>query len=157
MKNLTPVEIGKKIKKLAKVDLYSNSRKEEVIIHRSLLTYILREKLKMRWIAIALFYNSQGKPMDHANAMNSFKQYPVYKKKHKNLKKLENLFTFKSDLIYDEINEIHYLKNQVKKLENKFKKNPLFNSIKNIPLERQEEAAERIALMKRSWKWKQNT
>ena len=81
MKNLTPAEIGKKIKKLAKVDLYSDSRKEEVIIHRSLLTYILREKLKMRWIAIALFYNSQGKPMDHANAMNSFKQYPVYKKK----------------------------------------------------------------------------
>ncbi len=154
MKNLTPVQIGKKIKQLAKVDVYSDSRKQEVIIHRSLLTYILRDKLKMRWIAIALFYNSQGKTMDHANAMNSFKQYAGYKKKHKKLNKLEKLFTFKSDLIYDEINEIHYLKNKIVRLENKFTKNPLIQVIKKIPKDKQDEAAERINLMIKSWEWK---
>ena len=154
MKNLTPIEIAKKIKILAKVNLFSDSRKEEIIIHRSLLTFILRDKLKMRWIAIALFYNSQGKSMDHANAMNSYKQYAGYKKKHKSLGKLQKLFTFKSDLIYDEINEIHYLKNKIIRLENKFNKNPLFNSIKNIPKDKHDEATQRINLMIKSWEWK---
>ena len=154
MKNLTPIEIAKKINKLAKVNLFEDTRKENIIIHRSLLTFILRDKLKMRWIAIALFYNSQGKTMDHANAMNSYKQYAGYKKKHKSLAKLQKLFTFKSDLIYDEINEIHYLKNKIVRLEKKFAKSPLIQVIKKIPKERQEEATERINLMIKSWNWK---
>tara|TARA_R110002020_G_scaffold379543_2_gene590833 strand:+ start:112 stop:585 length:474 start_codon:yes stop_codon:yes gene_type:complete len=155
MKNLTPIEIANKINKLANINLFADTRKEEIIIHRSLLTFILRSKLKMRWIAIALFYNSQGKSMDHANAMNSYKQYAGYKKKHKKLAKLEKLFTFKSDLIYDEINEIHYLKNKVSRLENKFTKNPLIQAVKKIPKEKQKEAAERIELLIQSWSWKQ--
>ena len=157
MKNLTPVEIAKKINKLANVNLFEDTRKEKVIIHRSLLTFILRSKLKMRWIAIALFYNSQGKTMDHANAMNSYKQYAGYKKKYKNLAKLEKLFTFKSDLTYDEINEIHYLKNKVNRLEYKLNKNPLIQAIKKIPKNKHDEAAERINLMIQSWQWKQKT
>jgi hypothetical protein len=86
---------------------------------RMLLCFLLREKLGMRWINIANFFSNNGKPMTHATAIHSYKMYPVYKKHNKNLHDLEKMFSWKSNLTYDEIDKVHYLENKVKNLEQK--------------------------------------
>ena len=100
MKDLTPLEIGDKIKRLSGIDLYKNTRKRDFVEHRALLCYILRDKLQMRWTFIASFFISQGKHMDHANCMHLVKMYPIYRQGNKTLETIEKTFVFNSCLLY---------------------------------------------------------
>ena len=126
---MKPLEISNKLNKLAGLDVFEETRKREVVGVRTLLCFLLRNKLKMRWTNIALFFNNQGKQMTHATAIHSCKIYPNYKKNNKKLIELENSFSWKSDLTHDEIDKIHYLENKVKNLEEKLK---TANDTKNI-------------------------
>jgi len=157
MKNPSPTEIGQKIIEVSGVNIYDNSRKRDNVEYRGLICYLLRTKLHLRWKSIALFMNRNGKRFDHASAIHSVNMYPLYKKYNVNLKKIENLFLFTGDLNYDEIDEMHYITNKYNNIKEKYNdllKNPLLNSIHDIPEEKQKEVADQITLIKKSWEWK---
>jgi hypothetical protein len=151
--NLKPIEIAIKIQKETKVNLFEDTRKRTVVEYRALLSYLLREKLRMRWTSIANFFKKRGKPMNHATIIHACKLYPIYKKSNKKLEEIEKLFTFKSNLNYDEIDKIHYLENQVKNLEEKLE-HPLVDLLKEIPQKRYDETYERLHTITKSWEWK---
>tara|TARA_R100000963_G_C4634775_1_gene99133 strand:- start:725 stop:1204 length:480 start_codon:yes stop_codon:yes gene_type:complete len=155
MKNLKPIQLANKLKSITKINVFDNTRKREVIEIRMLLCYLLREKLGMRWTNIALFFANNNKPMTHATAMHSYKMYPVYKKHNKKLKEYERMFTFKSDLTYDEIDRIHFLENQIKYLQNKLD-HPLIALLEKIPQYKYDETLDRLGSYIKSWEWKNN-
>jgi len=155
MKNLKPIQLANKLKSITKINVFENTRKREIIEIRMLLCYLLREKLGMRWTNIALFFANNNKPMTHATAMHSYKMYPVYKKHNKKLKEYERMFTFKSDLTYDEIDRIHFLENQIKYLQNKLD-HPLIALLEKIPQYKYDETCERLDSYIKSWEWKNN-
>lgn len=155
MKNLKPIQIAEKLKQFTDINVFENTRKQPVVELRMLLCYLLREKLNMRWTHIAYFFNENGKTMTHASAIHAYKQYPVHKQYNKKLEEYEKLFTFKSDLNYDEIDKIYYLENQIKNYEAKAD-SPLAQLIKEIPIERYDETYEHLRRFVRSWDWKDN-
>ena len=160
MKDLTPIEIGDKIKRLSGIDLYKNTRKRDFVEHRALLCYILRDKLQMRWTFIASFFISQGKHMDHANCMHLVKMYPIYRQGNKTLETIEKTFVFNSKIPLDEIDKVNYLENKYESLESEYLKqkeqlkNPLVKLVIDIPNDKLVDAKDRIKLMKKSWKWR---
>tara|TARA_R110002126_G_scaffold45288_3_gene128556 strand:- start:52 stop:456 length:405 start_codon:yes stop_codon:yes gene_type:complete len=116
-----------------------------------------------------------GKKTDHASVIHLVKMYPIYKKSNIELAELESCFQFKSDLNYDEIDRIHYLQNEYRKLSEKNQKlkkdikliklqkqNPttdygrLLFLFKDIPKDKIDEVIERVNLLKKSWSWKSN-
>ena len=107
----------------------------------------------MRWTNIAKFFNENGKTMTHATVIHCVKKYPLHKKHNKDLDKWERLFTWKSDLTYDEIDQIHYLENKVKNLKQKLE-HPLVDLLKRIPEKRYDETYERLRNITRSYEWK---
>jgi|TARA_R100001460_G_scaffold31050_2_gene61278 chromosomal replication initiation ATPase DnaA len=119
MKNLKPIEIANKIIKETGVNVFENTRKQKYIEFRSLVCYLLRAKLNMRWLNIAKFFNDNNKTMTHASCIHSVKNYYMYKKYNKELDSLEKMFSFKSNLNIDQIDRVHYLENKLKLLENK--------------------------------------
>tara|TARA_R110002167_G_scaffold70851_1_gene200073 strand:- start:1237 stop:1728 length:492 start_codon:yes stop_codon:yes gene_type:complete len=152
--NLKPIEIANKIKELSGVDLFANSRKRNLVEMRALLIYILRDKLKMRWVAITLFFKTQNKPVHHATLIHSRKNFHLYKKHNKQFQKILNIFSFKSNLSVDEIDRIHYLENKCKSLQKKLE-NPLVKLVRAIPEEEEEEAVKNIDIAIKTWKWKE--
>ena len=103
MKNLKPLEIADRLKELTSIDIFENTRTQEVVKVRSLFCYLLREKLAMRWTAISQFFQHNNKPMNHATVIHSIKNYHSYKLSDKKIATLEEMFTFDSDLTIDEI------------------------------------------------------
>ena len=117
--NLKPIQIVNKISKLSNLNIFENTRRKNHVEVRSLVCYILREKLNMRWTNISKFFNDNSKTMTHASCIHSFNNYKMYCKSNKKLKEIEKLFTFKSKLTIDEIDRVHYLENKCKLLESK--------------------------------------
>ena len=62
MMNLKPIEIANKLIEESKINIFENTRKRNYIELRSLLCFLLRKKLNMRWIRIAKFFNDNNKP-----------------------------------------------------------------------------------------------
>ena len=150
--NLKPIEIANKIIKESGVDIFENYRRKNHIEMRSLLCFLLREKLNMRWLNIAKFFNDNNKSMTHASCIHAFNNYKMYKKTNSKLEDIENLFSFKSGLTIDEIDRVHYLENKCKLLEKK-NDSKLSKLLKQIPESKESEAEERISLMLRGWEW----
>jgi len=154
--NLKPIEIANKIIKETGVNIFENTRKKNYIEYRSLLCYLLREKLNMRWLNIKKFFNDNNKLMDHATCIYSANNYKMYKKYNKNLEKIENLFSFKSDISIDQIDRVHYLENKCKLLEGKLEKKvngELPKLLLDIPQDKESEAIQRIGIMIKGWQW----
>ena len=129
-------EIGDKVRKIIGINIFENTRKRD--------------------------FEDNGKHMNHANAIHLFKMYPIYKRDNKQLSVIEQLFIFKSQLNYDEIDKFHYLENRYKDLK---KENDLLikklaatkkrqDIIKGITLEQRTQVIERLSLLKKSWSWK---
>tara|TARA_R100000657_G_C4670398_1_gene114778 strand:- start:815 stop:1345 length:531 start_codon:yes stop_codon:yes gene_type:complete len=167
---MKPIEIAEQLQDMTKVNIFDNSRKQDIVDVRSLLCYLLREKLNMRWTNIARFFNENGKNMTHATVMHCVKKYPSHKKANKDLARWEKVFTWKSDLTYDEIDKIYYLESQVRNLKQKVKdiekyedllknlkeklEHPLVHLIKELPEKRYDETYERLRNITRSYEWK---
>nr|BAR35572.1 hypothetical protein [uncultured Mediterranean phage uvMED] len=151
---LKPIQIADKIKELSGINIFENTRKRPVVEMRSLLCYLLREKLGMRWTNIALFFKSQGKPVNHATVIHSKNLYEIYKKTNKKLAEIEKLFSFKSSLTIDEIDRVHYLENKCKNLQLKLE-NPLVKLLDQIPEEKHDKAVNDIERLIKSWEWKE--
>ena len=88
--NLKPIQIANRIIKESGINIFENNRRQSQIEYRSLLCYLLREKLSMRWLYIVKFFNDNNKTMTHASCIN-----------------------------IDQIDRVHYLENKCKLLENK--------------------------------------
>ena len=159
-------EIGDKVGKIIGINIFENTRKRDYVESRSLVVFLLREKLLMRWVNIAKYFEDNGKHMNHANAIHLFKMYPIYKRDNKQLSVIEQLFIFKSQLNYDEIDKFHYLENRYKDLKKendllikklattKKRQDPILDIIKGITLEQRTQVIERLSLLKKSWSWK---
>jgi|TARA_R110000824_G_scaffold329553_1_gene516322 hypothetical protein len=117
--NLKPINIADKISELSGIDVFANNRERKVVEVRALLTYLLRDKLKMRWKNIVLFYDQNGKKINMANVMHSYKKYPYYQQHNSDLINLQSQFIFDNDISHDEINQIDYLEKKCKRLEKK--------------------------------------
>ena len=117
--NLKPIQIANRIIKESGINIFENNRRQSQIEYRSLLCYLLREKLSMRWLYIVKFFNDNNKTMTHASCINAVKHYKLYKKNNKNLDKIEKSFSFTSGINIDQIDRVHYLENKCKLLENK--------------------------------------
>jgi len=152
--NLKPIEIANKLQEFSGVNPFENSRQQPAVEIRSLLCYLLREKIQMRWTAISNFFTDNNKPMTHASAIHAVKTYPINKKHNKKLLEYERMFQFKSDLNYDQIDKIHYLENKVRNLEKKLV-HPLLGIIKDIPEDKYDEVLEFVERLKKGWAWKQ--
>ena len=151
--NLKPIEIADKIKELSGINIFENTRKRPVVEMRSLLCYLLREKLGMRWTNIALFFRSQGKPINHATVIHSKRLYKLYKKTNKQLEEIEKKFSFRSDLSVDEIDRVHYLENKCRNLQQRLE-NPLVKLVLDIPAQKHDRAKHDIERIIKSWEWK---
>ena len=68
------------IKTITKIDIFKNTREVEYVEARSLLVYILRDVEYLTYYGIRDYFNSKGKAMDHATALHSYKNYPIYAK-----------------------------------------------------------------------------
>lgn len=119
LNNSKPINIADKISELSGIDVFANNRERKVVEVRALLTYLLRDKLKMRWKNIVLFYDQNGKKINMANVMHSYKKYPYYQQQNSELINLQSQFIFDPDISHDEINQIDYLEKKCKRLEKK--------------------------------------
>jgi len=119
MKNTNPNTIAEKITELSGIDVFANNRERKVVEVRALLTYLLRDKLKMRWKNIVLFYDRNGKKINMANVMHSYKKYSHYQQHNSELINLQSQFVFDPEISHDEINQIDYLEKKCKRLEKK--------------------------------------
>jgi len=153
----TPDEVANKVIALSKINIYNNTRKRDYVDCRALVCYLLRNKLQMRWTNIAVFFKENGKDMNHATVMHLEKNYPYYKKHNKMLDEMENMLLFKGGLNYDQIDQVHYVTNKYNNLKDKYEElinKPLFNLLNGIPKDKENEVAQKLELIKRSWEWK---
>jgi len=123
----TPDEVSNLLKSLSGVDVFEQTRKRHVIEHRSLLCYILRTKLEMRWESIKKFMESKGKPYDHATAIHAVKMYSIYKKDNKKLLELESHFIVKDRIEYNQISAMEVMQKKHLALEKDY-----FKSLEKI-------------------------
>ena len=118
---MTAQEISDKIIKKTGVNVFEDTRRKEVIHYRSLLIYLLREKMNLRWTNIALFFKANEKNITHATIIHSHHYHEVYKEQNLKLKELEGQFNF-TPVDLDTLDKIHMLETKVKNLKNKIKK-----------------------------------
>ncbi|QDP46157.1 MAG: hypothetical protein Unbinned306contig1002_19 [Prokaryotic dsDNA virus sp.] len=152
VKNMKAIDIANKITEISGINLFQKSRKRNVIEHRGLLCYILRDKLKMRWQKMEKFYTSQGWPVNHATLINSYRKWYIYKT-NQDVIKILNQFHFE-DEDQDEIDKVEMLEtkcnNQKKKLED-----PLVKAVLELPVNKREQVKEKLDLLKKEWAWKE--
>lgn len=72
-------KIANKINKLAKLDVFKNTRKREYIEARSLLSMVLYKYEKMNLHEIKNFYIANGKSSDHTTVLHSIKNWDMYR------------------------------------------------------------------------------
>ena len=159
-KDLSPLEISKKINKLSGLNIFENTRKRDYIEMRALVCYLMRDKLSMTLEKIAKFFISQGKTMHHATCLHLVKNYPMYKSNNELLDKFEKTFIFSSKIPYDDIDKVNYLENKYIDIEKKYLKlrgelkNPLVKLVIDIEDENVVDFMNRIKLIKKSYNWK---
>jgi len=118
---MTAQEVSNKIIKKTGVDVFENTRRKEVIHYRSLLIYILRERMNLRWTNICLFFKANSRTITHATIIHSHHYYKVYKEENGKLEELEKQFNFEP-IDLDTLDKIHMLETKVKNLKKKIEK-----------------------------------
>ena len=157
---VTPEKVAKSVIDLTGLDVFKETRVKEYVEARALLNTMLHDDLGMGWSRIAEFYEDNGKKMDHATVIHSFKNYPIYRQHNNKLQKLEGCFNFSYEIFEDHINTTLNLQNNYENLQYKYLKlqnhlkSPMIKIMHDIPKDRWNEVLERIDLLKRSWEWK---
>ena len=68
-------KIAKEINKIAKVDVFQNTRKREVVEARSLLSFILYKYQKMTLQEIGNLFKEKGRSGNHTTVLHSIKSF----------------------------------------------------------------------------------
>ena len=145
---MKPIEIANRITEISGIDLFNKSRKRNVVEHRGLLCYILRDKLKMRWEKIAKFYKAQGWPVNHATLINSYNKWYMYKT-NEDVISILNDFKFVEET-QEEIDKIDRLETKYINLQKKLE-DPLVKLVSRIPKEKKDLVKEKLDLMSKEW------
>ena len=145
---MKPIEIANKISEISGIDLFNKSRKRNVVEHRGLLCYILRDKLKMRWEKIAKFYKAQGWPVNHATLINSYNKWYMYKT-NEDVISILNDFKFVEET-QEERDKIDRLETKYINLQKKLE-DPLVKLVSRIPKEKKDLVKEKSDLMCKEW------
>ena len=168
----TPEDISNLLIKLSGVNIYEKTRRNEIVEHRALLCYMLRNKLNMRWVSIANFIKSQGmESYDHATAINANKKYLLYKNdRFTYFDKLESNFIIKTQIKYSQISKLEVIQKDYNKLEKNYTNTKKeLNTIKEtteqttneiqyrtLTEEQKEKYDERVKVILKSFEWKQD-
>ena len=160
----TPNGVSNLLLSLSEPELFAETRKRNVIEHRALLCYILRNNLKMTFESIADFFVANGKSYDHSTAIHSCKMYPTYRKYNKNLYEIEKLFVVYDEVEYEEVSSMQLIMKRNKELEEllrRLKENISLYDLTNNEKEyrqlgkkQRETYDERASLVIKSFKWK---
>ena len=149
-------EVAEKIIQLSGINVFQRSRKREIVEMRSLLFYILKNKLNMGLTEIATYFRESGTSINHATVIWSLKNYGIYKKTNKKLQEIEEMIILKTSMNMKGVNRENYLEVKCKELEEEIKvlkDNPIINLVNQIPKHLEGEALTRIELLIRGWEW----
>ena len=91
-------EVAEKIIQLSGINVFQRSRKREIVEMRSLLFYILKNKLNMGLTEIARYFRESGTSINHATVIWSLKNYDIYKKTNKKLQEIEQMIVLKTSM-----------------------------------------------------------
>lgn len=78
------------IKQITGVDIFQETRKQEVVEYRAVANVFLNKILGYSLMDIVRWYQSNGKNSHHATIIFSIKNYDIYKKYNKDLEKMFN-------------------------------------------------------------------
>jgi len=149
-------EVAEKIIQLSGINVFERSRKREIVEMRSLLFYILKNKLNMGLTEIAHYFRESGTSINHATVIWSLKNYDIYKKTNKKMQEIEEMIILKTSMNLKGVNRENYLEVKCKELEEEIKElkeNPILNLVNKIPKHLEEEALTRIELLIKGWEW----
>ena len=73
-------KIAKEINKIAKVDVFENTRRREVVEARSLLSFILYKYEKMTLQQIGNLFKDKGRSGNHTTVLHAIKSFETHKK-----------------------------------------------------------------------------
>jgi len=76
------------IKQISGVDIFQQTRKQEVIEYRSVANLFLNKVMGKSLMDIVRWYQSNGKSCNHATIIFSIKNYEIYSRYNKNLSKM---------------------------------------------------------------------
>jgi hypothetical protein len=97
------------IKQISGVDIFQETRKQEVVEYRAVANLFLNKILGYSLMNIVRWYQSNGKNSHHATIIFSINNYDIYKKYNKDLEKMFNTLlssTTSTTSILDIIREI---------------------------------------------------
>ena len=167
----TPNGVSNLLLSLSEPELFAETRKRNVIEHRALLCYLLRNNLKMTFDGIAKFMIENGKSYDHSTVIHAVNMYPTYRKYNKKLYELEKLFVVYSEIEYEEISAMQLIMKRNSELEaehyelikkiGKQKEQAYLLGLtqnekqyRNLTRKQKESYDERATLIIKSFKWK---
>jgi hypothetical protein len=78
------------IKQITGVDIFQETRKQEVVEYRAVANLFLNKILGCSLMDIVRWYQSNGKNSHHATIIFSINNYDIYKKYNKDLEKMFN-------------------------------------------------------------------
>jgi hypothetical protein len=78
------------IKQISGVDVFQETRKQEVVEYRAVANLFLNKILGYSLMDIVRWYQSNGKNSHHATIIFSINNYDIYKKYNKDLEKMFN-------------------------------------------------------------------
>ena len=78
------------IKQITGVDIFQETRKQEVVEYRAVANVFLNKILGYSLMDIVRWYQSNGKNSHHATIIFSINNYDIYKKYNKDLEKMFN-------------------------------------------------------------------
>jgi hypothetical protein len=78
------------IKQISGVDIFQETRKQEVVEYRAVANLFLNKILGCSLMDIVRWYQSNGKNSHHATIIFSINNYDIYKKYNKDLEKVFN-------------------------------------------------------------------
>jgi hypothetical protein len=78
------------IKQISGVDIFQETRKQEVVEYRAVANLFLNKILGCSLMDIVRWYQSNGKNSHHATIIFSINNYDIYKKYNKDLEKMFN-------------------------------------------------------------------
>jgi len=78
------------IKQISGVDIFQETRKQEVVEYRAVANVFLNKIMGYSLMDIVRWYQSNGKNSHHATIIFSINNYDIYKKYNKDLEKMFN-------------------------------------------------------------------
>jgi len=84
-------ETSRVLRKVTGINIFENTRRQNIVEVRSLFVYLMRTVEHMTYYNIRDFFENNGKPYDHTTAMHAYNSYAMYSKYNRKLDEYYNL------------------------------------------------------------------